>query len=88
MKNNTVIISNKKINFSEFNPLLDIFIDELEEKYANGFDIETITEDYTTFTKSIRFKTEFTLEQLLAVDSVYKLGDTLFFNGEQVNLAK
>lgn len=84
MTNNTVIISNG--NFADFDDLIDTFIAELDQKYGNGVEIKTITEDYTTFSKYICFTTDFTVDELLALDSVRKLADTFIYNGKEVIL--
>ena len=86
-KQNTVIISNG--NMGEFNELLDIFIEEsfIYQQQKSVF-IETISENYRTFTKSVTFTTDFTKQELLSSDSLMNLADTFIFNGKKVNLAQ
>jgi len=82
---NNVYISNGCI--ADFNDLIQPFLDEMNDKLDNGVDVKTITEDYTTFSKSIVFTTDFSLEQLLSLDNTRKLADTLIYNGKNVNLS-
>jgi len=84
-KQNTVIISNG--NMGEFNELLDIFLEELLVSQQFIF-IETISENYRTFTKSVTFTTDFTKKELLSFESLMNLADTFIFNGKKVNLSQ
>jgi len=67
--------------------LLDIFLEELLVSQQFIF-IETISENYRTFTKSVTFTTDFTKKELLSFESLMNLADTFIFNGKKVNLSQ